>query len=176
MVKHRFGRAWAYRVPNKDIPKGASWLPKRLMQDLDNTGLQDVRVSVESDQVPAMVDVQFAMQEARPNMVVPINSPVGESESNGRVENTIRRVQEKIRALRHHAEHKTGVRIFGQSPVMVWLSCWAAALISKYSRGDDGKSPHERIRGEPSRMPLVLFGEKVLFLPMKIEGAEGRTS
>ena len=86
MTEHRFGRGWAYRVPNKGIHNEASWLPKKLLQDLDNTGLQDVRIIVKTDQEPAIVDVQTAMQELRRNKIVPINSPVGESESNGRAE------------------------------------------------------------------------------------------
>ena len=134
MVEHKFGRGWAYRVPNKGIHSEASWLPKRLLQDLDNTGLQDVRMIVKADQELAIVDVQIAMQELRPNRIVPINSPVGESESNGRAENFIRRTQEKVRTLRHHVEQKIGMKLPDQSPVMAWLVRWAAELLSKYSR------------------------------------------
>ena len=55
-----------------------------------------MRLIVKADQEPAIVDVQIAMQELRPNRIVPINSPVGESESNGRAENFIRPTQEKV--------------------------------------------------------------------------------
>ena len=51
-----------------------------------------------------MVSLQAAVQSIRPKEVIPVNSPVGESESNGRVENAIRRVQEKSRVLRHQLE------------------------------------------------------------------------
>ena len=51
---------------------------------------------------------------------------------------------------------------------MAWLVRWAAELLSKYSCGDDGKSPHERIHGERCTTPLVPFGKSVLYLPMKI--------
>ena len=143
------------------MSKDASWLPRRILQDLDNAGFQDMRIITKTDQEPAIVEVQTAMQETRPNMIIPINSPVGESESNGRAENSIRRVQEKIRTIRHHVEQHAGVKIPEQSPIMAWMVRWAAELISKYSRGDDGKSPYERIRGEPSNVPLVPFGETV---------------
>ena len=102
MIEHKYGRGWAYRVLNKGIHKEASWLPRKLLQELDNNGLQDMRLIVKSDQEPAIVDVQIAMHELRLDRIIPINSPVGESESNGRVKNFIRRVQEKIRTLRHH--------------------------------------------------------------------------
>ena len=177
MIEHRFGRGWAYRVPNKGIHNEASWLPKKLVQDLDNTGLQDARIIVKADQEPAIVDVQTAMQELRPNQIVPINSPVGESESNGRAENFIRRTQEKIRTLRHHLESKAGIKLPDQSPVMAWLVRWSAELLSKYSRGDDGKSPYERIRGETSKVPLVPFGGKIFYLPMKtVKRQKGSTA
>ena len=95
MVDHKSGRVWAYRVPNKGIMEGASWLPKRIVQDLDNCGYHEVKIQLKSDQEPAIVNLQSAIHEIRPH-TIPTNSPVGESESNGRVENTIRRVQEKF--------------------------------------------------------------------------------
>ena len=167
VTEHRHGRVWAHRVPNKGIHRDASWLPRRIVQDLDNSGMQNVKIITKSDQEPAIVDVQTAMQELRPDKMIPTNSPIGESESNGRAENSIRRVQEKVRTLRHHVEHKAKMKIPDDAPLVAWLVRWAAELISKYSRGDDGKSPYERLRGEPSKVPLVPFGERVLYLPMK---------
>ena len=102
VTEHRHGRVWAHRVPNKAVHKEASWLPKRIIQVVDNIGLQNTRIITKSDQEPAIVDVQTNVQELRPNMMIPTNSPIGESESNGRAENSIRRVQEKVRTLRHH--------------------------------------------------------------------------
>ena len=160
VTEHRHGRVWAHRVPNKGVHKEASWLPKRIIQDLDNTGLQNTRIITKSDQEPAIIDVQTTMQELRPNMMIPTNSPIGESESNGRAENSIRRVQEKVWTIRHHVEQKAKMKIKDDAPLMAWLVRWSAELLSKYSRGDDGKSPYERIRGEPSKVPLVPFGEK----------------
>lgn len=148
-------------------PQRASWLPTRIVTDLDNIGIQDMRIIVKVDQEPATIEVQTAMQELRFNLIIPVNSPVGESERNGSAENVIRRVQEKIRTLYHHVEQQVGIRIPEYSPVMAWLMRWVGELISKYSRGDDGKSPYERIRSKPSSVPLVPFGEKVLYLPMK---------
>ena len=66
-------------------------------------GYKDVRLQLKYDQEPAIVNLQAAVQKIRPN-TIPTNSPVGESESNGRVENAIRRVQEKERTLRHQLE------------------------------------------------------------------------
>lgn len=87
IVDHRYGRIWAHRVLNKGVWGKAEWVPKRMLQDLANNGIQNVRIQVKIDQEPAMINIQTALQELRPDHIIPINSPVGESDSNGRVEN-----------------------------------------------------------------------------------------
>ena len=94
MIDHGNGRVWAYRVPNKGVLDGAAWLLKRIVQDLNNTGHEMSKIQIKSNQEPSIVALQTAIQELKPG-VIPVNSPVGESESNGRAENAIRRVQEK---------------------------------------------------------------------------------
>ena len=167
VVEHRYGRVWAYQTPNKGPNDEACWVLERLIQDWDNCGFKDIRIQLKTDQEPAMISLQGAIQNLRPTEVIPVNSPVGESESNGRVENAIRRVQEKSRALRHQLESNIKMKILDSTPIMAWLVRWAAELISKYSCGDDGKSPHERLHGEKCTTPLVPFGEPVMYLPMR---------
>ena len=167
MVDHRHGRCCAYRVPNKVVFEESHWLPERMVQDLDNNGMRHEQSQMKVDQEPAIVAAQEAIMELRPN-VIPTNSPVGESECNGRVENAIRRIQEKFRAFRHQVEQGIGEKIPDDSPVMSWLVRWAADVISKYALGDDGRTPFERIRREVCAVPLVLFGGIVVYLPLHI--------
>ena len=47
MIDHKSGRVWSYRIPNKGIMEGASWLFKRMVQDLDNCGYADIRIQLE---------------------------------------------------------------------------------------------------------------------------------
>ena len=155
MIEHRHGRCWVYQVPNKGVHDRANWLPMKIVQDLDNNGLKDVKIQLKSDQEPSIVNVQTAVQEIRPGMVIPTNSPVGESQCNGRVENTIRRIQEKTRALRHQLEHNPKCKIPDEAPIMSWLVRWAGELLSKYSPGDDGRTPYERIRQETCVVPIA---------------------
>ena len=121
-----------------------------------------MRAITRSDQEPVIVDVQAAMQEVRPNKMIPTNSPIAESESNGRAESSIRRVQGKVRTSKHHVEHTAKMTILDAAPLMAWLVRWVAEFSSKYPRGDDEKSPCEGVRGEPGKVPLVQFGEKIL--------------
>ena len=90
-VEHKHGRCWAYQVSSKGAHGAAHWLPKRMVQDWENSGFKDVRIQLKSDQEPSIVELQSALQSTWPGVLIPVNSPVGESESNGRVENTIRR-------------------------------------------------------------------------------------
>lgn len=174
MVEHRHGRCWAYRVPNKGILEDAEWLPERMVKDIDDNGMRHEKIQMKSDQEPAIVAVQKAIQDLRPN-VIPTNSPVGESECNGRVENCIRRIQEKVRVLRHQLEQGVKMKIPDEAPIMAWLVRWAAELISKYSPGEDGRTPFERIRLESCAVPIVPFGETVMYLPLKTaSGSKGK--
>ena len=104
VVEHKYGRVRAYQLPNKGVMGGAHWLPRRFINDWNNNGMKDAVIQLKTDQEFAMVNIQLAVQELRDREIIPINSPVGESECNGRVENAIRRVQEKTRALRHQIE------------------------------------------------------------------------
>lgn len=155
MIDHSTGRGWAYRVPNKGVMDGVVWLPKRIIQDIANCGHDNKSVQLKADQEPSIVALQTALQELRSG-VVPINSPVGESESSGRVENAIRRVQEKIRVLRHQVEQGIKQRVPDEDPIMAWLIRWAAEPISKYYPGDDSKTAYARTRKEA-----------VMYLPLK---------
>ena len=173
MIEHKSGRCWAYRVPSKGVLEEAHWLPERMIQDLDNNGMRHEKIQMKPDQEPSIVAVQRAIQELRPN-VIPTNSPVGESECNGRVENAIRRIQGKIRVLRHQVEQGIKTKIPDDAPIMAWLVRWAAELISKYSPGDDGRIPFERIRHEACMVPPVPFGETIMYLPLQTaSGSKG---
>ena len=52
-------------------------------------------------------------------------------------------------------------------PFTTWLIRWAGEVITKHSRGEDGKTAWERRRGEPCTKPIVPIGGKVLYLPLK---------
>ena len=89
-------------------------------QDVDNCWYTKLKTQLKSDQELAIVALHAAMVEMR-NNVIPINPPAGESESNGRVENAIRRTQEKFGTSRHHLEIGMKCKIPGTSPTMAWL-------------------------------------------------------
>ena len=97
-------------MPNKGVNDEVHWVPKRVLDDIESSGLGKTRILLNTDQEPAIIAVQKAIQELKQD-IVPINSQVGESACNGRVENTVRRVQDKIRVLRHRLEKGIKQRI-----------------------------------------------------------------
>ena len=95
VIEHRHGRVWAHRLPQNGVLGKVEWVPRRVIRDLANSGMQSITIQVKFDQEAAMLNVQIVMQGLHPDRIIPLNSPVGESECNGRIENAIRRVQEK---------------------------------------------------------------------------------
>ena len=124
-------------------------------------------IQIKSDQEPAIAAVQEHIRLHRIGHATLTNSPVGQSECNGRAENAIRRVEEKTRTLMAQLEEGVGQKVPKGSNIISWMARWAVELISNYSSGYDGKSPYERLRGESSKVPIAIFGESVLYLPLK---------
>ena len=58
-VEHKCGRAWAYRVPNKGISGGASWLLRRLIQDWDNNGMNDAVIQLKQTRSPPLCNCKL---------------------------------------------------------------------------------------------------------------------
>ena len=145
---------------------GAHCAQKTILHDLEDTGLVKTRILLKTDQGPALVCAQRAIQDFKPE-IISINSPVGESACNGRVEDAVWRVQGKMRILRHQLGRGIVQNIPDQSVIMAWMAKWAAELISKHPPGEDGTIPYERIRQERCQVPLVPLGEIVMYSLVK---------
>ena len=55
-----------------------------------------------------------------------MNSTVGESQSSGRVENAVQRVQGLIRALKDALERRLNTRIWSSDAIFPWMVEWSA--------------------------------------------------
>ena len=86
------GGAKAHFVQCKGL--GDRWIAARTVEDLNDFGCNGVDICIKTDQEPAILELQKKVAELRGTArTIPVNSPVGDSKSNGRVENAIRRVQ-----------------------------------------------------------------------------------
>ena len=118
-----------------------------------------------SDQEPAIVDVQRAVIAKRDNApTIPVNSPVGDSQSNGQVENAIKKVRNMVKTILSSLESRWGIRVARDHQVYPWVFEWAADLMTRYAHvGILGKTSVQLIRGSKSSRNIAQFGEKILY-------------
>ena len=80
---------WAYAVQSKGATE--RWMIDQVIEDLETVGLRNERLVLNSDQEPSIVDVMREVQRARESDygTAMDNSRVGDSDSNGTIENRI---------------------------------------------------------------------------------------
>ena len=123
---------------------------------------------LKSDGEPAILEMKrAAAAECRANhghTIIFEESPVGEHQSNGFIEECVRSVKAKCRTLKFACEELHGTKISSEHPVLPWLVRHASACLAYGQRGPDGRTPYERKRAKSFRISLPCFGEKVLYL------------
>ena len=165
-IDHESGRVWSHALKGKTIVGGTGWIQNRLAQDIGNAGHKNVKRMIKSHQEKSMVALQHEVQRLRDAKAIPVNSPLGESECNGRVENTIGRVQDKTGTLKSHIEAETGIELDNLPDLMSWVVGRSGELITRYHIGSDKRTAYERIRGKPCNRPICQIGESMLHLPL----------
>ena len=97
------------------------WIAGKIKDDIEEFGYGGVLVRTKSDQEPAIVDVQRAVIAKRANApTIPVNSPVGDSQSNGRVENAIKKVRNMVKTILSSLESRWGIRVARDHPLYPW--------------------------------------------------------
>ena len=140
---------------------GDKWIARRIGKDLEEMGYGGTRIILKCDLENPIAAVKQEVIKNRPDVAtVPRHSPVGESQSNGRVENAIRRVQEQVRAFYDQLKARTGVSLGTDHPVFEWLVEWAATTLTRFVIRGDGKTSYEKLAAGPA------FGERVCYLPL----------
>ena len=94
---------------------------------------------------------------------VPEASAVGESQSNGKAENAVQRLEDMVRTYKAALEDHIGSRIPSRHPVIRWIVEHAACTYNRHVCNSDGVTPYEAIHGQRSRGKLVEFGEQVFY-------------
>ena len=103
--------------------------------------------------------------------IILVNRPVGDSQSNGRVENAIKKVRNMVKTILSSLESRWCVRVTRDHPVYPWVFQWAADLMHRYAHvGDLGKTAVQLIRGSKPSRNIAQFGEKILYIPLKLSG------
>ena len=96
---------------------------------------------------------------------LPQNSAVGESQSNGRAERAVQRVEDHIRTLLGELESRLGQQPQPDQPALSWLVEYSAVLLNKYHVNDStGRTAFESLHGSSASERLAHFGEGAFFL------------
>ena len=102
-----------------------------------------------SDQGPAVLALKEAVTrritaiKGEGVQIVPEVSLVGESQSNGDVENAAEQVQGQFRTIRSQLQSKYKTRVNENSEVLAWLVTHAAHSLNRYLVGTDGWPPRQ---------------------------------
>ena len=144
----------------------------RLADFFKSTGL--TKVVYKNDQEPAIrTAIEAALLkcgrsgEALPEQevfqMVPENSAVGESPSNGRAERAVQMVEDMMRTYLSALESRLKCKIPTQHPVMRWLFEHAGNMLNRFTTNPNGLTPYAALHGRNPVERHVEFGEKVFY-------------
>ena len=94
-----------------------------------------------------------------------------DSKSNGRAENTVKKLESQVRTLKLATEQEVGVKMDVQSPLFAWMVQHSADLPTRCTVGRDGRTPSESLKGKRYHGLMVPFASMVyLKIPGKLQG------
>ena len=154
---------WAYAVESKGSME--EWMVQQACEDLETVGLKNERFVLKSDQEPAMVDVLKEIQKSRKCDYGSAlhSSRVGDSDSNGTIENAIGSFEGVARTLGIALEEKVNSKLSASDPIIPWLIRHAAHVITRCWVRPNGKTAYQMIKGRRSNVYMKEFGETVWF-------------
>ena len=127
---------------------------------------------LKSDQEAAIVNVVETIAERRRGETVPQGAAQGDSQGNGEVESWIKVVKEQVRTFKNSLESHIRERVETDHPVWPWMVEWAAQTLNRFRVDEGGRTGTERVRGKRSHRELCIFGERILWAPLKLRRHE----
>lgn len=120
-----------------------------------------------SDQEPplrALLEESFKKaSDAQLQQAVPEASSVGESQSNGRAESTVLRIQDLVRTYKCAPESRLATRLPCDHPAFYWMVEHAASVYNRYVCAEEGTTPYQNLHGHRFKGRAVEFGEQVFY-------------
>ena len=173
MMETMCSSVWAYAID----AKGASslgWLARQVVEDIETVGLKNEQVITKTDQEASIVQLQKEIAKQRGHAGTGTeNSRVGDSNSNGRIERTIREVKGLVRTTRSSIEQSTKENISLADPIVPWIVRHAAYVLTRCRIGKDGKTAMQRMKGRKVHVPPMPLGESILFKLPKVINMPG---
>ena len=134
----------AFVVPSKG---DCEYAIRRGAQDVNKILGYNKMIS-KGDQEPALRTMMERMKMMCGDQCTLDETPVGDSQSNGSIESTIKQVQGQFRTMRGALESRYGKEISPKSNAMTWLVRHAGGTLFRNLKGKDGFTSYRRIKGE----------------------------
>ena len=163
MIETLCESVWVYTVNAKGVLSDA-WLPGKIATDLATVGVANTRIVFKTYTEPAIVELRRAVGESRGGTPTGHgDSRVGDSNSNARIERTIREVKGLIRTLRSDLKEKLGADVPLDSAIVPWMVRHAGYVLTRCRVHPCRRTGLHRIKGQRSHRPMIPFGGAVLF-------------
>ena len=173
MLETLCSSVWAYAIEAKGATS-LDWLASKVVEDIETVGMSKERIITKTDQEASIVQLQQEVARQRTAAGTALeNSRVGDSDSNGKIERAIREVKGMIRTFRGHIEEKTGEPVKLDDAIVPWIVRHAAYVITRCRVDEDGKTAMQKIKGRKVNVPMIPFGEAVLFKLPKVPRMPG---
>ena len=153
---------FAHAVKQKGVDEDDSGA-KLIVKNIEELGYR--QVSLKCDQEPSTMAVLKRLLRIMNiqvmDQVLHDHPAVGDSQSNGSIENGVKTVMGQLRTMKTALESRIGAKLPLTHPVMDWMTEYAGQLLARFGTGHDGRTPYERLRGKPFNLPLPEFAETV---------------
>ena len=168
MVDESTGEKYARAAGMKGVGADGEmdWLIIDMVEELKSwghTGGNSGHVIMKSDNENAIKALRDAVGRLLGGRVIPENPPKGESQSNGRIEESGKTIRGFVKAMKSQIEEKADITIEAKDIITQWMIRWAAMLPSRFLVGKDGKTVYERRRGRKCDIPTEMLREKVRY-------------
>ena len=111
--------------------------------------------------------------DPRLEQFVPEASAVGKSQSNGKAENTVQRLEDMLRTYKSALETNIDSRIPTDHPIIHWMVEHGAAVYNSHVCNDDGATPYESLHGQRSRGTLAECWQQVVdYVPERLRSKQ----
>ena len=160
---------FAHTVMQKGVDS-EGYAVTRLIEDVKWLGYTKVILKADNERaiVRLLKESLRRIKTETVDQVAQEHPPPYDSRSNGSIENCIRQVQGHLRTMKFSFERKVQSKVPDGHIVLSWLVEHVAWLLTARTRGEDGKTAYQRIRGRAFTRRLLEFGERCLYkLPMK---------
>ena len=168
VIKDRQSKTIKSRVvPAKSVDPYAI---KVVKDTIDQLGYK--KLILKSDGEPAILALKEKVKAEREEDIILENSPAHDSQSNGEIEQAIQSWQGQCRTVKSAFETRCKRKLPNNHPLFPWLVIHASDLITRFSKGVDGKTAYERIKGRKFNRPMVEWGECVQYCRLGSAGTD----